>query len=41
MRPDWPSIGARFFSWIAGIALVPAAVLLFRAPAANGWLTAR
>jgi hypothetical protein len=23
MRGDWPSIGVRFFSWIAGIALCP------------------
>lgn len=38
MRSDWPSIGVRFFSRIAGIALVLAAVLFFRGPAANGWL---
>jgi uncharacterized membrane protein len=40
MRSDWPSIGVRFFSRIAGIALVLAAVLFFRGPAANGWLEA-
>jgi Predicted membrane protein (DUF2339) len=40
MRTDWPSIGVRFFSWIAGIALVLAALLFFRGTAANGWLGA-
>jgi hypothetical protein len=34
---EWASIGARFFSWTAGIALVLAAVLTFRSPAGNGW----
>jgi hypothetical protein len=34
---EWASIGVRFFSWIAGIALVLAAVLTFRSPAGNGW----
>lgn len=39
-QSEWASIGIRFFSWIAGIALVLAAVLLFRSPAGNGWLEA-
>src|SRR5438874_2461930 len=30
-RVDWPAIGVRAFSWIAGVALVVAAVVLFGA----------
>jgi len=40
MRTDWPSIGVRFLLLNRCVALVLAAVLLFRAPAANGWLEA-
>jgi hypothetical protein len=36
-QKEWTSIGIRFFSWTAGIALVLAAVLSFRSQAGNGW----
>lgn len=37
--PDWESlVGIRLFSWIAGIALVLAAVFLFKYSVEHGWL---
>jgi uncharacterized membrane protein len=39
-KSEWTSIGIRFFSWAAGIALVLAAVFLFRSPGGHPWLRA-
>jgi len=39
-KSEWASIGVRFFSWIAGIALALAAVVLFRLPGGSEWLRA-
>lgn len=36
-KPEWTSIGVRAFAWIAGIALVLAAVLLFSAAGGYPW----
>lgn len=37
---EWTSIGIRFFSWAAGIALVLAAVFLYRSSGGHPWLRA-
>jgi len=37
-KSEWTSIGIRFFSWAAGIALVLAAVFLFRSSGGHPWL---
>jgi uncharacterized membrane protein len=39
-KSEWTSIGVRFFSWAAGIALVLAAVFLFRSSGGHPWLRA-
>src|SRR6266852_6385343 len=39
-KREWTSIGVHFFSWAAGIALVLAAVLLFRSSSEHPWLRA-
>ena len=39
-KSEWTSIGIRFFSWVAGIALVLAAVFLFRSSGGHPWLRA-
>jgi hypothetical protein len=39
-KSEWTSIGIRFFSWAAGIALVLAAVFLFRSSGGHPWLRA-
>lgn len=39
-KSEWTSIGIHFFSWTAGIALVLAAVFLFRSSDARPWLRA-
>ena len=39
-KSEWTSIGIRFFSWAAGIALVLAAVFLYRSSGGHPWLRA-
>ncbi|MDO8476693.1 MAG: DUF2339 domain-containing protein [Candidatus Rokubacteria bacterium] len=39
-KSEWTSIGVHFFSWAAGIALVLAAVFLFRSSDGHPWLRA-
>ena len=39
-KSEWTSIGIRVFSWAAGIALVLAAVFLFRSSGGHPWLRA-
>ncbi len=39
-KSEWTSIGIRFFSWAAGIALVLAVVFLFRSSGGHPWLRA-
>ena len=39
-KPEWTSIGVWVFAWIAGLALVLAAVLLFSAAGGYPWLRA-
>lgn len=39
-KREWTSIGVQAFAWIAGIALVLAAVFLFRASGGHPWLRA-
>ena len=39
-KSEWASIGVRFFSWVAGMALVLAAVFLFGSSGGHPWLRA-